>query len=39
LRAVEGITEVSAYRRELRSAVEENFVLDTIDNLVVFRRR
>jgi hypothetical protein len=37
---IEGITEVSAYRKELRDTVESNFVLDAeIDGLLVFRRR
>jgi hypothetical protein len=37
---IEGITEVSAYRKELRDVVERNFVQDTdIDGLLVFRRR
>jgi hypothetical protein len=37
---IEGITEVSAYRKELRDVVDRNFVLDTeIDGVLVFRRR
>jgi hypothetical protein len=37
---IEGITEVSAYRKELRDVVEKNFILDAeIDGLLVFRRR
>jgi hypothetical protein len=37
---VEGITEVSAYRKELRDAVNESFVLDReIGVLLAFRRR
>jgi hypothetical protein len=37
---IEGITEVSAYRKELRDIVESHFVLDAeIDGLLVFRRR
>jgi hypothetical protein len=37
---IEGIVEVSAYRKELRDVVEQNFVLDQeIDGVLVFRRR
>jgi hypothetical protein len=37
---IEGITEVSAYRKELRDTVERNFVLDAdMDGLLAFRRR
>jgi hypothetical protein len=37
---IEGMTEVSPYRKELRDVIEENFVLqDEFDGLLVFRRR
>jgi len=37
---IEGVTEVSPYRKELRDVVEQNFVLQgEFDGLLVFRRR
>ena len=37
---IEGVTEVSVYRKELKAAVDESFVLDhEIDGVLVYRRR
>jgi hypothetical protein len=37
---IEGITEMSVYRRELHDVIEDNFVLDArVAGFVVFRRR
>jgi hypothetical protein len=37
---IEGITEVSPFRKELRDVVEKNFTLGAeIEGLLVFRRR
>ncbi len=37
---IEGVTEVSVYRKELKAAVDESFVIDReIDGVLVYRRR